>query len=147
MNADGGGPTRVSQDVGAHDSHPIWSPNDSRIVFKSVRNGNPTDLYVMHTDAPSRRVWPGYHGLVGVSFAPSSFPLGIRIDERYHRLKQDAAVGNRTNQILMGTGNLIYKFKTAEDSKFRPYLIAGPAFMISSWWAATTWLVRRWQHR
>ncbi len=67
----------------------------------------------------------GYHGLVGISFAPSSFPLGIQIDGQYHRLKQEAVVGNRTNQIIMGTGNLIYKFKTSEDSKFRPYLIAG----------------------
>ena len=67
----------------------------------------------------------GYHGLVGISFAPSSFPLGIQIDGQYHRLKQDAIVGNRTNQIIMGTANFIYKFKTSEDSKFRPYLIAG----------------------
>ena len=67
----------------------------------------------------------GYHGLVGISFAPSSFPLGFQIDGQYHRLKQDANVGNRTNQIIMGTANLIYKFKTSEDSKFRPYLIAG----------------------
>jgi len=67
----------------------------------------------------------GYHGLVGISFAPSSFPLGIQIDGQYHRLKQKASVGNRTNQIIMGTANLIYKFKTSEDSKFRPYLIGG----------------------
>ena len=67
----------------------------------------------------------GYHGLVGVSFAPSSFPLGIQIDGQYHRLKQKASVGDRTNQIIMGTANLIYKFKTSEDSKFRPYLIGG----------------------
>lgn len=67
----------------------------------------------------------GYHGLVGISFAPSSFPLGFQFDGQYHRLKQDADIGNRTNQIIMGTGNLIYKFKTSEDSKFRPYLIAG----------------------
>ena len=67
----------------------------------------------------------GYHGLVGISFAPSSFPLGIQFDGQYHRLKQDASVGNRTSQIIMGTGNLIYKFKTSEGSKFRPYLIAG----------------------
>ncbi len=71
------------------------------------------------------RAKTGYHGLVGISFAPSSFPLGIQIDGQYHRLKQDASVGNRTNQIIMGTGNLIYKFKSSEDSKFRPYLIAG----------------------
>ncbi len=59
------------------------------------------------------------------SFAPSSFPLGIQIDGQYHRLKQKASVGDRTNQIIMGTANLIYKFKTSEDSKFRPYLIGG----------------------
>ncbi len=67
----------------------------------------------------------GYHGLVGISFAPSSFPLGIQIDGMYDRLKQEASVGTRTNQILQGTANLIYKFKTSEDSKFRPYLIGG----------------------
>lgn len=67
----------------------------------------------------------GYHGLVGISFAPSSFPLGIQIDGQYHRLKQKPIVGDRTNQIIMGTGNLIYKFKTSEDSKFRPYIIGG----------------------
>jgi hypothetical protein len=67
----------------------------------------------------------GYHGLVGISFAPSTFPLGFQFDGQYHRLKQDEAFGNRTSQIIMGTGNLIYKFKTSEDSKFRPYLIAG----------------------
>ena len=67
----------------------------------------------------------GFHGLVAVSFAPSSFPLGIQIDGMYQRLKQEEVVGNRSNQILQGTGNLIYKFKSSEDSKFRPYLIGG----------------------
>lgn len=67
----------------------------------------------------------GFHGLVGISFAPSSFPLGIQIDGMYERLKQEAVVGNRSSQILQGTANLIYKFKTSEESRFRPYLIAG----------------------
>jgi hypothetical protein len=67
----------------------------------------------------------GYHGLIGVSFAPSSFPLGIQIDGMYDRLKQEAAIGDRTNQIIQGTANLIYKFKTSEESRFRPYLIGG----------------------
>jgi hypothetical protein len=67
----------------------------------------------------------GYHGLVGVSFAPSSFPLGIQIDGMYDRLKQDASVGDRSFQIIQGTANLIYKFKTSEESSFRPYLIGG----------------------
>ncbi|MEO7985141.1 MAG: hypothetical protein ABI766_01320, partial [Gemmatimonadales bacterium] len=67
----------------------------------------------------------GYHGLVGVSFAPSSFPLGIQIDGQYHRLKLKSDPGDRSSQILVGTGNLIYKFKSSETSKFRPYLIGG----------------------
>ena len=68
----------------------------------------------------------GFHGLVAVSFAPSSFPLGIQIDGMYQRLKQDDSfVGDRSIQFLQGTANLIYKFKTSEDSQFRPYLIGG----------------------
>ncbi len=68
----------------------------------------------------------GFHGLVAVSFAPSSFPLGIQIDGMYQRLKnEDIIPGDRTSQILQGTANLIYKFKTSEESTFRPYLIGG----------------------
>jgi opacity protein-like surface antigen len=68
----------------------------------------------------------GFHGLVGVSFAPRSFPLGIQIDGMYQRLKQDDAfVGDRSFQLLQGTANLVYKFKSSEDSQFRPYLIGG----------------------
>lgn len=68
----------------------------------------------------------GFHGLVAVSFAPSSFPLGIQIDGMYQRLKnEDIIPGGRSSQILQGTGNLIYKFKSSEESRFRPYLIGG----------------------
>jgi len=68
----------------------------------------------------------GFHGMVGVSFAPSSFPLGIQIDGMYQRLKnEDIVTGDRSTQIIQGTGNLIYKFTTSEESRFRPYLIAG----------------------
>jgi len=68
----------------------------------------------------------GFNGMVAVSFAPSSFPLGIQIDGMYQRLKnEDIIPGGRSSQILQGTGNLIYKFKTSEESTFRPYLISG----------------------
>ncbi len=68
----------------------------------------------------------GFNGMVAVSFAPSSFPLGIQIDGMYQRLKfEDVVPGGRSSQILQGTGNLIYKFKTSEESTFRPYLIGG----------------------
>ncbi|HEU4681180.1 MAG TPA: outer membrane beta-barrel protein, partial [Gemmatimonadales bacterium] len=68
----------------------------------------------------------GFNGLVGISFAPSSFPLGIQIDGMYQRLKQeDVFPGDRSNQIIQGTANLVYKFKTSEESTFRPYIIGG----------------------
>jgi hypothetical protein len=68
----------------------------------------------------------GFHGLVAVSFAPSSFPLGIQIDGMYQRLKnEDIVPGDRSSQILQGTANLVYKFKSSETSQFRPYLIGG----------------------
>ena len=68
----------------------------------------------------------GFHGLVGVSFAPSSFPLGIQVDAMYQRLKQDDSfVGDRSFQLLQGTANVVYKFKSSEDSQFRPYVIGG----------------------
>ncbi len=68
----------------------------------------------------------GFHGMVAVSFAPSSFPLGFQVDGMYQRLKnEDIITGDRSSQIIQGTGNLIYKFKTSEGSSFRPYLIGG----------------------
>jgi hypothetical protein len=68
----------------------------------------------------------GFHGLVGISFAPSSFPLGIQIDGMYQRLKfEDIIPGGRTSQIIQGTANVVYKFKTSEESTFRPYIIGG----------------------
>ena len=68
----------------------------------------------------------GYHGLVAVSFVPGSFPLGIQLEGMYQRLKFDEAIpGDRTNQIIQGTANLVYKFKSSEESRFRPYLIGG----------------------
>lgn len=68
----------------------------------------------------------GFNGMVAVSFAPSSFPLGIQIDGMYQRLKnEDIIPGGRSSQIIQGTGNLLYKFKTSEESTFRPYIIGG----------------------
>jgi hypothetical protein len=70
----------------------------------------------------------GWHGLVGVSFVPQSFPVGFQVDGSFSRLSADeSAVGglDLKHQLIYGTGNVVYKFKTSEDSKFRPYLIGG----------------------
>ena len=69
----------------------------------------------------------GWNGMAGISFVPGSFPLGIQIDGMYQRLKFDDAIfaGDQSSQIIQGTANLVYKFKTSEESSFRPYLIGG----------------------
>ena len=67
----------------------------------------------------------GYNGLLGISFVPGSFPLGIQIDGMYQRLKFDNDAFDRSSQIIQGTANLVYKFKVSPESTFRPYIIGG----------------------
>ena len=66
----------------------------------------------------------GWHGLAGLSFVPNGWPVGIQIDGQYQQYKLDGARILK-DRLIMGTGNLVYKFKTSEESKFRPYLIGG----------------------
>ncbi|HEX6615252.1 MAG TPA: outer membrane beta-barrel protein [Gemmatimonadales bacterium] len=70
----------------------------------------------------------GWHGLAGVSFIPTGWPVGIQIDGQYHQFKLDNDVvgpGNLKDRLILGTANIVYKFKTSEESRFRPYLIGG----------------------
>jgi len=71
----------------------------------------------------------GWHGLAAVSFVPNGWPVGIQIDGQYQQYNlDDAAFPGFTglkNRFLMGTGNLVFKFKTSEESTFRPYIIGG----------------------
>lgn len=66
----------------------------------------------------------GWMGLAAVSFVPNGFPLGIQIDGQYQQYKFDGG-GSLKDRFLIGTGNLVYKFKTSAESAFRPYLIGG----------------------
>jgi len=70
----------------------------------------------------------GWHGLAGVSFVPTNWPVGIQIDGQYHQFKLDEDVvgaGSLKDRIILGTANLVYKFKSSETTRFRPYLIGG----------------------
>ena len=66
----------------------------------------------------------GWHGLAAVSFVPNGSPVGIQFDGQFQQYKLDGT-GDLKNRLLIGTGNIVYKFKTAEESRFRPYLIGG----------------------
>jgi len=66
----------------------------------------------------------GFHGLAGVSFVPEGSPVGIQVDGNYSQFTDDTPLDVKF-QMIYGTGNVVYKFKTSEDSRFRPYLIGG----------------------
>jgi len=66
----------------------------------------------------------GFHGLAGVSVMPANWPVGIQVDGNYSRFNDDTPLDVKY-QLIYGTANLVYKFKTAEESRFHPYLIGG----------------------
>jgi hypothetical protein len=66
----------------------------------------------------------GWHGLAGISFVPEGWPVGIQIDGQYQQYRIDLSESLK-NRFLIGTGNVVFKFKTSEESTFRPYLIGG----------------------
>jgi hypothetical protein len=69
----------------------------------------------------------GWHGLAAVSFVPDGWPVGIQIDGSYQQFGLDDAGGftGLKTRFIMGTGNVVFKFKTSEESTFRPYLLGG----------------------
>jgi hypothetical protein len=58
-----------------------------------------------------------------VQFMPASAPVGFRIDGAYHQLKFDGGGGK--DQIIDGTANVVYEFRTSPESMFRPYVFGG----------------------
>jgi opacity protein-like surface antigen len=66
----------------------------------------------------------GWHGLAAISFVPNGAPVGIQFDGQYQQYKLDAS-SSLKDRFIIGTGNIVFKFKTSEESTFRPYLIGG----------------------
>jgi opacity protein-like surface antigen len=66
----------------------------------------------------------GWHGTGAVSFVPQNIPVGFQIDGTYSQLS-DETPADIKSQLIYGTGNVVYKFKVSEETKFRPYLIGG----------------------
>jgi hypothetical protein len=71
----------------------------------------------------------GWHGLAALSFVPEGWPVGIQLDGSYQQfsLEEGAFVGftDLKTRLIMGTGNIVFKFKTSDESTFRPYLLGG----------------------
>jgi hypothetical protein len=66
----------------------------------------------------------GWHGLAAVSVVPNGWPVGIQIDGQYQQYKFDGSTSLK-DRFIMGTANIVFKFKSSEESKVRPYLIGG----------------------
>ena len=71
----------------------------------------------------------GWHGLAELSFVPEGWPVGIEFDGSYQQfnLDDDAVAGftGLKDRIIFGTGNIVFKFKSSEESRVRPYLLGG----------------------
>jgi hypothetical protein len=65
----------------------------------------------------------GWHGMGLIQFKPAASPVGFQIDGAYQELKFD--LGGGKEQIINGTGNVVYEFQVSPETKFRPYLIGG----------------------
>jgi hypothetical protein len=66
----------------------------------------------------------GWQGTAGVSFVPANLPIGFQFDGTYSRFGLDGGF-DVDQQFIYGTGNAVFKFKSSEESNFRPYLIGG----------------------
>ncbi len=69
----------------------------------------------------------GWHGLAAVSLVPEGWPVGIQFDGSYQQFSLEDAGGftGLKTRFIQGTGNVVFKFKTSEESTFRPYLLGG----------------------
>jgi outer membrane protein with beta-barrel domain len=65
----------------------------------------------------------GWHGMALVQFKPATSPVGFQIDGAYQQLGFDGGGGKE--QVIDGTGNIVYAFQVSPETKFRPYLIGG----------------------
>lgn len=82
MNADGSNPTRLTTDPAA-DFDPAWSPDGTKIAFRSHRDGDP-EVYVMNADGSGQT---NLSADSGSDYSPAWSPNGTQI----------AFASNRTN--------------------------------------------------
>jgi hypothetical protein len=68
---------------------------------------------------------PGWHGLVAASYTLPDVPLALQFDGAFSRFNDESPVTNLKENIIYGTGNLMYSFKVSEETSFVPYVIAG----------------------
>jgi hypothetical protein len=66
----------------------------------------------------------GWQGSAAVLFVPRNLGVGIRVDGNYAQFSDESSLDIK-NQLIYGTANAVYRFRSSEDSRFKPYLIGG----------------------
>ena len=66
----------------------------------------------------------GFHALAGVTLTPATMPVAFQLDGNFAQFSDESALDIKS-RMLFATGNVVYKFKTAETSRLHPYLIGG----------------------
>ena len=66
----------------------------------------------------------GFHALAAVTIAPASMPVAFQVDGNWAQFSDESPLDVKS-RMLFATGNVVYKFKTAETSRLHPYLIGG----------------------
>ena len=67
----------------------------------------------------------GWHGLAAVSYTLPNAPFALQVDGAFSRFKDEAAGLNLKDNVIYGTGNVLYQIKISEMARFLPYLIGG----------------------
>jgi hypothetical protein len=99
MNADGSNLTRLST-VTEREAYPAWSPNGTKIVFESSRDGHP-ELYVMNANGTNQ-----LRLTVGGGFNPCWSPDGAKIT--YDISDIYVMNANGTNRIALTQGTTFF---------------------------------------
>jgi hypothetical protein len=67
----------------------------------------------------------GWHGVGAVSYTLPNTPIAFQIDGGFGRFNDELAAVNLKDNILFGTGSLVYRIKPSEATSFVPYLVGG----------------------
>ncbi|MGE5230780.1 MAG: outer membrane beta-barrel protein [Deltaproteobacteria bacterium] len=80
------------------------------------------------TGSTSDGLKTGWNGTAAIQYKPAGSPLGFQVDGMYQQLKATtsaAALGLDKDEIWSGTGNLVFWFPVASETKIHPYLLGG----------------------
>jgi hypothetical protein len=70
----------------------------------------------------------GWNGTVSLQFKPPASPVGFQVDGMYQQLKAKSTAvtaGLDKYEIWSGTGDIVFWFPVAKETKVHPYLLGG----------------------